>query len=224
MLRPVAANPWMTFPALDAVGGFAHAFTLRHPDIDVRVDRDEAIRRLDGWHREILRTGLGFSPDSLATAEQVHGEQVTVVRDAGLAPAKGADGLICAVRGIALGIQVADCCAVFLADPVTGAFGVVHSGRRGTERNITGNAIRALEANFGARPVNLVVQLSPCIRPPAYEVDFAAEIRDQARRAGVPGERIHDEGICTSSDPARFYSYRTEKGRTGRMLAMLGRR
>ncbi len=214
----------MTFPALDAIGGFAHAFTLRHPEIDVRVERAEAIRRLSGWHLEILRTGLGFSPDSLATAEQVHGDRVVVVRATGQLPAPGADGLICATRGIALGIQVADCCAVFLADPVTGAFGVVHSGKKGTERNITGNAIRALEENFGVRPADLVVQLSPCIRPPAYEVDFAAAIREQARQAGVGPGNIHDEGLCTSADPARFYSYRMEKGRTGRMLALLGRR
>jgi polyphenol oxidase len=214
----------MTFPALDAISGFAHAFTLRHPEIDVCVERAEAIRRLHGWHMEILRNGLGFSPDSLATAEQVHGDHVAIVRSAGQDAAPGADGLICAARGIALGIQVADCCAVFLADPVTGAFGVVHSGKKGTERNITGNAIVALEENFGARPADLIVQLSPCIRPPAYEVDFAASIREQARQAGVGPGNIHDEGLCTSADPARFYSYRMEKGRTGRMLALLGRR
>ncbi|MFM7605090.1 MAG: laccase domain-containing protein, partial [Prosthecobacter sp.] len=28
---------------------------------------------------------------------------------------------------------------------------------------------------------------------------------------------------CTTSDRNRFYSYRLEKGRTGRMLALLGR-
>jgi polyphenol oxidase len=224
MLASVVTHACMTFPALSALGGFAHAFTLRHPEIDVRVDRDEAIRRLTGWHLEILEAGLGFASDRLMTVQQVHGDRVVVVRAAERAAAPGADGLICGDRGMALGIHVADCCAVFLADPVTGAFGVVHSGRKGTEQNITGKAIRALGDNFGTRPENLVVQLSPCIRPPAYEVDFAAAIRSQARDAGVPPERVHDEGICTSADSSRFYSYRREKGRTGRMLALLGRK
>jgi hypothetical protein len=40
----------------------------------------------------------------------------------------------------------------------------------------------------------------------------------------VKPERIHDDLTCTSSDLKRFYSYRTEKGKTGRMLALLGRR
>lgn len=214
----------MTFPALSALREFSHVFTLRHPEIDVRADRDEAIARLSGWHAEVLCDELGFARGSLATAEQVHGNRVAVVSSLAAPVAAGADGLISATRGVALGIHVADCCAVYLVDPASGAFGVVHSGRRGTEQGITAVAIRALARNFGTRPEDLVVQLSPCIRPPAYEVDFAAAIREQARRAGVPGRNIHDDGICTSSDPARFYSYRIEKGRTGRMLALLGRR
>ena len=33
---------------------------------------------------------------------------------------------------------------------------------------------------------------------------------------------IHDSGICTACDLGRYYSYRAEKGKTGRMLAMIG--
>lgn len=219
----VDQNLCMTFPALSDLEGFAHAFTLRHPTIDVRVDREVAVRNLAGWHGEVLRTGLGFDRSKLATAEQVHGNRVAVVTRPLAEPVPGVDALISAERGIVLGIYVADCCAVYLADPVTGAFGVVHSGKKGAEQNITGNAIRMLVENFGTRPENLIVQLSPCIRPPAYEVDFAATIREQARSAGVLARNMHDGGICTSSDPLRFYSYRMEKGKTGRMLALLGR-
>ncbi len=216
-------NLCMTFPALNILDGFAHAFTLRHPTINVRVDREEAVRNLAGWHNEVLQTELGFDLSKLATAEQVHGNRVAVVTHPLQGPAQGADALISAARGIVLGIYVADCCAVYLADPVAGAFGVVHSGKKGTEQNITGLTIRALVENFGTRPENLVFQLSPCIRPPAYETDFAATIREQAMAAGVLPRNVHDEGICTTSDPGRYYSYRMEKGKTGRMLALLGR-
>ena len=73
---------------------------------------------------------------------------------------------------------------------------------------------------FGSDPANMIVQLSPCIRPPHYEVDFAAEIIRQCRALGV--QQIHDSGICTACDLDRYYSYRAEKGKTGRMLAVLG--
>ncbi|MEI6534697.1 MAG: polyphenol oxidase family protein [Verrucomicrobiaceae bacterium] len=214
----------MTFPALSAADGFSHVFTLRHPGIDVSVDRDEALQRLTSWHHEILHDELGILPAHLVTAEQIHGNRVAVVNGprSGVEPAT--DGLICGRPGIALGIYVADCCAVYLIDPVSKAFGVVHSGKKGTEQNITGAAISLLAEEFAACPADLIVQLSPCIRPPAYEVDFAATICEQARTAGVKNGNIHDGGICTSSDLARFYSYRAEKGKTGRMVALIARK
>ena len=73
---------------------------------------------------------------------------------------------------------------------------------------------------FGSDPADLIVQLSPCIRPPHYEVDIATEIIRQCRALGV--QHIHDSGTCTASDLSRYYSYRAEKGKTGRMLAMIG--
>ena len=73
---------------------------------------------------------------------------------------------------------------------------------------------------FGSNTAELIVQLSPCIHPPHYEVDFAAEILRQCRSLGV--QQIHDSGTCTACDLQRYYSYRAEKGITGRMLAVIG--
>ena len=75
---------------------------------------------------------------------------------------------------------------------------------------------------LGSRASDLVLQLGPCIRPPHYEIDFAAEILRQSRELGVTA--VHDSGVCTACDLERYYSYRAEKGRTGRMLAFLALR
>ena len=96
-----------------------------------------------------------------------------------------------------------------------------HSGKKGTELNILGQAITLMGENYGTQPSDLVVVLGPCIRPPHYEIDFAAEIARQAAAAGV-GE-FHDEGENTACDLTRHYSYRIEKGCTGRMLALIVR-
>jgi copper oxidase (laccase) domain-containing protein len=77
-----------------------------------------------------------------------------------------------------------------------------------------------MREKFSTKPEDLIVQLSPCIRPPHYEIDFAATIIEQCRAQGV--KKIYDSGICTACDIVRYYSYRAEKGRTGRMLALLG--
>lgn len=131
----------------------------------------------------------------------------------------GCDGIITNRREVALGIYVADCCAVYIVDPKKPAIGLVHSGKKGTELGVVTNAIAQMKAHFGSNPADLVVQLSPCIRPPHYEVDFAATIIGQCRAQGV--KQIHDSGICTACHPDLYYSYRAEKGRTGRMLALL---
>jgi copper oxidase (laccase) domain-containing protein len=132
----------------------------------------------------------------------------------------GCDGIITNQRGIAIGVHVADCCAVYIVDPKTPAIGLAHSGRKGTELGVVRNAIRQMIERFGSDPANMMVQLSPCIRPPHYEVDFAAEIVRQCRALGV--KKIHDSGVCTACDLDRYYSYRAEKGKTGRMLALIG--
>jgi copper oxidase (laccase) domain-containing protein len=76
-----------------------------------------------------------------------------------------------------------------------------------------------MSEEFGTDPDDVIAQLSPCVRPPYYEVDFAAEIVKQLEQSGV--RRVFDSGENTASDLNKFYSYRMEKGRTGRMLALL---
>lgn len=212
--------PAEQFPALSALPDVVHGFTLRVAGLEMSHDKAEALARLDSVHREIrTQQGLGAAP--FVTAQQVHGNRIAVVGDA-MAEEKcfeACDGLITNQRKICLGIYVADCCAVYLVDPVRGAIGLVHSGKKGTELGVVSKAIASMTERFGSRASDLVVQLSPCIRPPHYEVDFAAEIVRQCRELGVTS--VNDFGVCTACDLTRYYSYRAEKGRTGRMLAFL---
>jgi copper oxidase (laccase) domain-containing protein len=209
------------FPAIDASGVCRHVFTQRIKGIDVSHDKPEALRRLDAAHREI-RGSIGMGDWPLLTAEQIHGKKVAII-DTPVASDKhfaGCDGFITNQRRIALGIHVADCCAVYIVDPTTPAVGLVHSGRKGTELGVVTNAIMKLTERFGSNPAELIVQLSPCIRPPHYEIDFATEIVRQCRALGV--KEIHDSRVCTACDLDRYYSYRAEEGKTGRMLALIG--
>ena len=220
--------PFEQFPALSAIKICRHVFAQRIPGIDVSHNKAQVLERLDTAHREI-RDATGFGDWPLFTAQQVHGNKIAVL-DCAVASAvpsgvdgreiPGCDGIITNRSGIALGVYVADCCAVYIVDPKTPAIGLVHSGRKGTELGVVTNAIRQMIERFGSEPANMTVQLSPCIRPPHYEVDFAAEIIRQCRKPGV--QHIHDSGTCTACDLGRYYSYRAEKGKTGRMLAVLG--
>lgn len=213
-----ALLPMEKFPALEAVPGVTHAFLGRVAGLDVKVDREQALERLELFHRD-AREKSGLSRRYFLIGEQVHGREVAVVDERTPVPVPAVDGLITASTGVCLGIYVADCCAVYLVDPVKRVIGLLHSGRRGSELGITAAAIERMRSEFQSDPANIIVQLSPCIRPPNYEINFAALIMEQARAAGVT--QVHDCGTCTGANPDRYYSYRMEKGKTGRMLALL---
>jgi copper oxidase (laccase) domain-containing protein len=215
--------PLEQFPALSAVGICRHAFTQRIPGIDVLHEKAEVLKRLDVAHREI-RNAIGVGDWPLFRAQQIHGNKIAGVDSSSHGPAgrevPGCDGLITNQHGAVLGVYVADCCAVYVVDPKTPAIGLVHSGRKGTELGVVPSAIRQMTERFGSDPASMIVQFSPCIRPPHYEVNFAGEIVRQCHALGV--KQIHDSGVCTACDLGRYYSYRAEKGKTGRMLALLG--
>ena len=206
---------------LEAIAGVSARFLGRFHGVEVAVGREEAMARLLPLQKELLeRQGPGRFP--LATAEQVHGARVALVRDTG-SPGDitfpGVDGLVTVKRGITLGISVADCAPVWLVARDGSAGALLHSGKKGTEEGIVPEGIKELCRESKLTPTDLVMVIGPCIRPPCYEVDFAATIRRQGAEAGVIA--IHDEGICTACHPSRYYSYRREKGLTGRMLATL---
>ena len=129
------------------------------------------------------------------------------------------DALITREKNLSLVVRVADCGPVWIHCGKTGAIGLVHSGRKGTEAEVVPATIRRMKEEFGSEPQEMLALLGPCIRPPDYDVDFASEIMRQ-----LNGEKVGtvvDSGLCTAADLKRFYSYRTEKGQTGRHFAVL---
>ena len=216
--RVRATLPIEFFPTLETIPDVTHGFVGRVPGVDVRVERDQALRRLDSCHQMAIED-LGLAPYRLIVGEQIHGREVAVVDSRTPSPVAGVDGLITADAGVCLGVYVADCCAVYLIEPARQVIGLLHSGRKGSELGIATAAIERICTEFHCDPAKIIVQLSPCIRPPNYEIDFAAAIVAQCRAGGV--RQIHDCGTCTAAHPDHYYSYRLERGKTGRMLALL---
>jgi len=217
-MKCAAAVPFETFPALDALPAIRAVFLQRVPGLDVKTDRETALQRLAGIQREAL-SEAGFAGMPLAKASQIHSANVVRISSADTFPVPDCDALVTTERHLCLGVYVADCAAVYVADRHGRGIGLAHSGRKGTELGIIPKAIAAVCAATGADPQDLIVQISPCIRPPNYEVDFAAEIRSQAAEAGV--REIHDCRSCTGSNLEKYYSYRKEEGQTGRLLAAM---
>jgi YfiH family protein len=203
--------------------------------------------------RRFLRATVGDAP--LYVARQVHGARVVTVGAGATIEAIAAleaDGLCTDRPDIALGVFVADCVPVLLADPVTGALAAVHAGWRGTIAGVVPAALRAL-AELGARPSDLRAALGPAIGACCFEVgpevaaafaaagegeavrpsprgradrvhvDLKAVLVRQLERAGVNPAAIDPLAVCTSCDRARFYSFRRDGAATGQMMGVIVR-
>ena len=209
-----------SYADLESIPGIKGFLISRVQMLDVSVGRSEAMDRLAPYHRLILaEQNLGDYP--LVTAEQVHGSEIASVFSVDAPfppPIPEVDGIITQSRGVTLGIYVADCAPVWVVARDGSIGALLHSGKKGTELGIVRNAIQKF-SSLGVGPENLMVLIGACIRPPCYEVDFAADILNQAHEEGVTS--VHNCGICTACHPDRYYSYRREKGLTGRMLATL---
>jgi YfiH family protein len=183
----------------------------------------------------------------LVFARQVHGTEIFQLRHADAEiedrnPVPTADAMITDIPGKGLAIQTADCQAVLLYDPVRQVAGNVHSGWRGSIRNIAGLTVKAMQKDFACSPCDIIAGIGPSLGPCCAEfVNYQKEIpeplwtyrdenncfdfwkmtRDQLIRAGVSDENICSSGICTRCRTDLFFSYRGETA-TGRFASVIG--
>ncbi len=179
----------------------------------------------------------------ILTLRQVHGSQwVEIHPNAPLPQGRPeADAWIVTRPGIRVGIQVADCLPILLADPTVPVFALVHAGWRGTHSGILGRVLSRL-LSLGAQSSRLYVAFGPAIRGCHYEVGpefdrlFPRFVEHRSGRRyldlfqvhqallqhhGVPRNRILPPPYCTYEHPQWFYSYRRERIK-GRMWLVAG--
>ncbi len=180
---------------------------------------------------------------------QVHGCDVAVIkgRDNGLSgiatdKALAGDAVITDIPGLNLVIQLADCQAVLMYDPIRGVVANVHSGWRGSIQNIIGATINIMERKFCTTPGDIIAGIGPSLGPCCAEfVNYRSELpesfwkysdasnhfnfwaasSDQLCDAGVLKENIRTANICTRCNSDLFFSYRRAKI-TGRFAAAIG--
>ncbi|HEU0186278.1 MAG TPA: peptidoglycan editing factor PgeF [Gallionellaceae bacterium] len=176
-------------------------------------------------------------PSEPVWMNQVHGVHVVDAGQAGCAPQ--GDASVSAHAGAVCVVMTADCLPVLLCDEHGTVVAAAHAGWRG----LCDGVIEATVLSMQVPVSSLMAWLGPAIGPAAFEV--GDEVREAfvsrqpqaaaAFVAGAPGKwladifqlarlrlqalgvtRIYGGGVCTYSDPERFYSYRRD-GVTGRM-------
>src|SRR5690606_40223702 len=101
----------------------------------------------------------------VAFASQVHGTDVAVVTDRGSAADSvgESDAMVAVAAGVGLGVLVADCVPVLLADVEAGVVGVAHAGRRGLAHGVLPPAHAAMRSP-GASAAAACAALAPRAR------------------------------------------------------------
>lgn len=193
-------------------------------------------------NRELLRRHLPNEPKWL---KQVHGTLPIWIDETEAATLQG-DAVLSRTQGTVCAVMVADCLPVFLCDKAGTTVGIVHAGWRGLVGGIIERSVAAMEVDCG----QLMAWLGPAIGPDHFEVgcdvyeafvqhdmqaaqafkskdsgreekwlaDIFLLARQRLNSVGVA--EIYGGGVCTYSDPVRFFSYRRD-GETGRMAALI---
>jgi YfiH family protein len=190
---------------------------------------------------ELVRiAGLPAEPHWL---RQVHGIDVLRVDGPGQGDEPAADASVTSTAGTVLAILTADCLPVVFAADDGSEVAAAHAGWPG----LSAGMLEATVAAMRTPPERLLAWIGPAAGPDRYEigaevrdrfvawdacldsalvptrpghwrVDLFAIARTRLARAGV--SRVHGGGVCTLSDPQRFFSHRRD-ARTGRMATLV---
>jgi YfiH family protein len=233
--------------------GFLHGFSTRRGGVSegefssLNLGRSvgDSIEHVSENHKR-LAAAVGYAPERLFERSQVHGSAVYTVRSGEL-PERvregQSDALIAeAGTGAAVGVRVADCVPVLIADTKSGAVAAVHAGWRGV---VAGVVTATLDAMRGERE-GFIAAIGPSIGPCCFEVgdevasqlaeavgdglvlrrapqkphvDLWRAVEMQLYRAGV--RTIDTLGLCTMCDRDQWFSFRRDGAKSGRMLGVI---
>lgn len=241
----------LIFPDLFSTHPVSAAISTRHGGIspapynslnlDFRGD-DPAPNREQ--NRSLFCKALGYGIHQLAGAVQVHGCEILHVTQPG--HFEGYDALITDVPGILIGVSVADCTPILIYDAEHRAVAAIHAGWKGTAGRIVERTLLRMNAQWGTEGYSCYAWIGPCISIKHFEVgdEVAEQFEDdlkiwnlqsgkyhidlkkanatQLEAFGIPSGQIEIAPFCTVSDNKDFFSWRAEKGVTGRMLAAIG--
>lgn len=246
--------------ALEELPFLRHGFSTRHGGVSPRDSLNlgsvpwDAAECVEENRRRFL-TALGLKAESLATLSQIHSDRAHILEEKPVQWNRHTQGdaLITGRRGAALGIQVADCFPLLMADTLTETVAAIHAGWRGTLSRIASKTVERMAASCGSRAANLLVAIGPGIRsccfevgpevsdafekefPGAklahaasgaqgkYHVDLCQALGIQLADAGVPSDQVYDLGACTRCQQDQFFSFRGEGPESGRMLAVIAK-
>ena len=194
---------------------------------------------------------LKLHKKKLVIINQTHSSKVIEIKKININKKIKADGMITSLNNVVLGILTADCAPIFIYDNRSKFVCSLHSGWKGTLKNISKNAINIFDKHKINRD-SLVAIIGPCLGAKNYEVDINFEknffnqnpnyssffrkknsnkfffnlrglIKYQLKELGI--KKIHNVKLDTYSNKSLFFSHRRafhkDKKTTGRLINLI---
>ncbi len=220
-----------------------HGFSTRHGGVSLapygslNLGGTDDLPENIAENRKRALSDLGISFHQVSYLNQIHSNHVC----RGVAGKQTGDALVTNEPGLALAVGAADCYPVLLHDEKNKVIGAAHCGWKGTLGRIVKNTIEEMAA-LGAEKQHIKIAIGQGICAANYEV--SEEVIARFREAGFPaycwqGRQLDllkanqfvamESGILQShiwsmnrcTTEADFFSYRRDKGKTGRMWAVI---
>lgn len=192
-------------------------------------------------NRKTFFNDIGLNENLVSYQKQVHEDEIRLVENAG--NCGESDALITTKKNLGLAISSADCPAIFIYDPLQKVIAAIHSGWRGTEKQILKKTIQKLKSEFNCNASNLVCYIGPSISQINYEVDeevaskfdeeFILKKGDKylLNLSGANYKMLIDEGVkkvniqvsglCSYEYETLLHSYRRDGQKSGRALGII---
>ena len=195
--------------------------------------------------REELIKDFELGDRNLISGYQTHSKNIQVIKEIDKVYFENTDGFITNRKDVVIFTKYADCLPVYIYDPLKEVIGLVHSGWRGTLQEITLEAIKLMEKNYGTDRKNVYFAFGIGIGQENYEVGqefkdlfsekFSFDIVTESFMEkngklyfdnqkfnylnlivnGVEKSKIITNEYCTFRDK-RFQSFRRDKENSGR--------
>ena len=220
-----------------------HGFSMRHggvspaPFESLNLGGSDDLRENIAENRMRALSELKIDFEQVSYLHQIHSNTVCQAK-----PGKQTgDALVTNQVGIAIAVGAADCYPILFHDEKNGVIGAAHCGWKGTAARIVTNTINEMR-KLGADKNHIKVAIGQGISAENYEVseeviahfkahgfpeicwngrhlDLLKANRFVMEESGILLENIWSMNRCTTESD--FFSYRREKGQTGRMWGII---
>lgn len=260
MFRLIKHNGVEYYTVDDFSGTVKHCFTTRLGGVSRNEFSSMNLRFNCGDAREnvmknfeIICNEIGVKSTDLVLSKQVHEAEVVSVDSCDKGNGilyenrfDSADALICAERGVPIAVFFADCVPIMMLDKTEGVIAAVHSGWKGTVKNIAGKTVDAFLSRCNCKKENILAAIGPSVGVCCFEVgsevgeifydkfgDSVLEKREKWHvnlqkavfeeliAAGLKPKNITNAGICTACNCERLFSHRASHGKRGNMAAIM---